>query len=61
MYFGYQVAFGRFGKEVTGYGNLSSTYLPPMKLGVLEQLGRMFAVSMPEGLDATMLTNVMSQ
>ena len=64
MYFGYQVAFGRFGEEVTGYGNLNdaiSSARAVEELGVLEQLGRMFAVSMPEGLDATMLSNVMSQ
>ena len=64
MYFGYQVAFGRFGEEVTGYGDLNnaiSSARTVEELGVLEQLGQMFAVSMPEGLDATMLSNVMSQ
>ena len=64
MYFGYQVAFGRFGEEVSGYGDLNhaiSSARMVEELSVLEQLGRMFAVSMPEGLDTTMLSNVMSQ
>ena len=64
MYFGYQVAFGRFGEEVTGYGDLNnaiSSARAVEELGVLEQLSRMFAVSMPERIDATMLFNVMNQ
>ena len=28
---------------------------------MIEQLGRMFAVSIPDGLDSTMLSNVMGQ
>lgn len=64
MYFGYKVAFGEFGSTVTSYQNLAtaiSESKPDEKLSFAESLGRMFSMSLPEGLDAQLLTDTMAQ
>ncbi len=64
MYFGYKVAFGEFGATVTSYQKLAtaiSESKPGEKLSFVESLGRMFSMSLPEGLDAQLLTDTMDQ
>ena len=64
MYFGYQVAFGRFGGEVTKYGDLDqaiSTARTAEQLSFGEQISRMFSVGMPEGVDLSLLADTMAQ
>ena len=64
MYFGYQVAFGRFGNEVTKYGELNGAIAGNRaveQLGFGEQLGRMFAVDLPAPIDPGLLAETMLQ
>jgi MFS family permease len=64
MYFGYQVAFGRFGEEVTKYADLDqaiSSARTAEQLSFGEQISRMFSVGMPEGVDLSLLSDTMAQ
>jgi len=64
MYFGYQVAFGRFGGEVTKYADLDqaiSSARTAEQLSFGEQISRMFSVGMPEGVDLSLLSDTMAQ
>jgi len=64
MYFGYQVAFGRFGGEVTKYADLDqaiSSARTAEQLSFGEQISRMFSVGMPEGVDLSLLADTMAQ
>jgi len=64
MYFGYQVAFGRFGEEVTKYRDLDqaiSSARTAEQLSFGEQISRMFSVGMPEGVDLSLLSDTMAQ
>jgi len=64
MYFGYQVAFGRFGEEVTKYRDLDqaiSSARNAEQLSFGEQISRMFSVGMPEGVDLSLLADTMAQ
>ncbi len=64
MYFGYQVAFGRFGAGVTNYGDLDtaiSTARGEQVLSFGQQLARMFSVKMPDGVDAGLISDTMAQ
>jgi len=64
MYFGYQVAFGRFGEEVTKYRDLDqaiSSARNAEQLSFGEQISRMFSVGMPEGVDLSLLSDTMAQ
>jgi len=64
MYFGYQVAFGKNGTTVTKYQQLSEAIAaktPEVELSFGESLGRMFSVSLPEGLDQQLLGETMEQ
>jgi hypothetical protein len=64
MYFGYWLAFNRFGATVANYKPLQDAIdaaSPQKTLTFAEQLGRMVSVSLPEGLDATLLNETMQQ
>ena len=64
MYFGYKVAFGRNATTVTKYGELQDAIdaaRPEEIPTYAEQLGRMFSVSMPDGIDPTLLAETMAQ
>ncbi|NNC88451.1 MAG: MFS transporter [Akkermansiaceae bacterium] len=64
MYFGYKVAFGKFGSEVTSYGDLDKAISEARgaeELGFGAQLGRMFSVDMPEGVDQSLIAETMNQ
>jgi nucleoside transporter len=64
MYFGYQVAFGRFGGEVTKYADLDqaiSSARTAEQLSFGEQISRMFSVGMPDGVDLSLLSDTMAQ
>ena len=64
MFFGYQVAFGRNASTVTSYKQLSDaiqSQAPATEMSFAESLGRMFSVSLPEGLDQTLLAETMEQ
>jgi nucleoside transporter len=64
MYFGYQVAFGKFG-EVTKYADLDAALKtargPEETLTFAQSLGKMFSVKMPESIDAGLISEAMSQ
>lgn len=63
MYFGYKVAFGKFGSSVTEYGNLTgkiSELAPTQELSTLQMLGKMFSVNMPN-VDAGLLAETAAQ
>ena len=64
MYFGYQIAFGKFGKTVTDYGPLDaaiSAARPEEALSFGQQLGRMFKFELPEGIPVDLLDSAMAQ
>jgi nucleoside transporter len=64
MYFGYMLAFNRFGNTVTDYQALQDSIdaaKPKEMLSFAEQLGRMVSVSLPEGVDPTLLKETMLQ
>ena len=64
MYFGHQVAFGRFGEEVTKYRDLDqaiSSARTAEQLSFGQQISRMFSVGMPEGVDLSLLSDTMAQ
>jgi hypothetical protein len=64
MYFGYMIAFSQFGKVVTKYDELTKAIeaaRPPQTLSFAESLSRMFTVSLPSGLDPTLLAETMNQ
>jgi nucleoside transporter len=64
MYFGYMLAFSQFGKTVTNYNALTdavNAVKPKETLSFAEQLGRMVSVSLPEGIDPTLLRETMLQ
>jgi nucleoside transporter len=63
MYFGYKVAFGRFG-DVSGYGDLDAAIQagrPEESLSFGQQLGKMFAVDMPSSVSPELLSETMAQ
>lgn len=63
MYFGYKVAFTKFGSTVTEYGALTEAIKagrPEESLTFLQMLGKMFSVSLPE-IDGTLLGNASAQ
>lgn len=64
MYFGYKVAGDRFGNTVSNYDSLNEAIgnlKTAESLSFGESLSRMFSVSLPEGLDATLLSETMTQ
>ena len=64
MYIGYQIAFGRFGNTVTSYGDLNTAVTAgrgEQELSFAQQLGRMFSVDMPDGIDPALLAETMGQ
>jgi hypothetical protein len=63
MYFGYQVAFGKFA-EVSKYGELDAAIKaarPEETLSFGESLAKMFSVKMPDGVDAALISETMAQ
>ncbi len=63
MYFGYKVAFGKFG-GVSKYGDLDQAITTARSAGDLsfgQQLAKMFSVNMPEGLDPNLISETMNQ
>lgn len=63
MYFGYQVAFGRFG-EVGSYKPLNDAIGQARETGDLsfgEKLSQMFSVKMPESIEPTLIAAAMEQ
>lgn len=63
MYFGYQVAFGRFG-AVEGYKPLNdaiSAARETADVSFFDKLMQMFSVSMPESIDTPLITTAMEQ
>lgn len=63
MYFGYKVAFAKFG-AVSKYGDLDKAITAAQTAGDLsfaQKMGKMFSVKMPDGVDPTLLTETMSQ
>ncbi len=64
MYFGYMLAFSRFASTVTNYDTLQKAIdaaRPESNLTFAQSLGRMFSVSLPEGIDPKLLTDTMLQ
>jgi hypothetical protein len=64
MYFGYMLAFDRFGKTVTKYQELQTAIdatRPEATLTFAESLTRMFSVRFPEGINSTLLAETMQQ
>ncbi|MCI0491534.1 MAG: MFS transporter [Planctomycetes bacterium] len=64
MYFGYMLAFDRFGASVTKYQELATAMdaaKPQVSLTFAESLGRVFSVHLPEGVNPTLLTETMQQ
>ena len=64
MFIGYQIAFGRFGKTVTSSGDLNTVITAAQgeqELSFAQQLGRMFSVDMPDGIDPALLAETMGQ
>jgi hypothetical protein len=64
MYFGYMLAFDRFGTSVTKYQELATAMdaaKPHVPLTFVESLGRVFSVHLPEGVNPTLLTETMQQ
>ena len=64
MYFGYQVAFSTNGKTVTKYADLQAAIeaaQPAETLTYFQKFGQMFSMSLPEGLDQTLLAETMAQ
>ena len=64
MYFGYMLAFSRFGTTVTKYEELAKAIkdaTPPQTLSFGASLARMFSVHLPDGIDPTLLTETMAQ
>ncbi len=64
MYFGYMLAFSRFGQTVTKYQELQTaidaTQLES-KFTFAESLGRMFSVNLPKDINPTLLAATMEQ
>lgn len=63
MYFGYQVAFGRFG-AVEGYKPLNDAIAQAREttdLSFGEKLSQMFSVSMPDSIDTGLIATAMDQ
>jgi nucleoside transporter len=64
MYFGYMLAFSRFGKTVTNYDQLTKAIeaaKPATEITFAESLTRMFSVSLPESIDKQLLGSTMEQ
>ncbi len=64
MFFGYKVAYGRYDSTVTNYGPLNEAMQSARTVEELsfgESLGRIFSISMPEGLDEQLVADTMSQ
>lgn len=64
MYFGYMVAFNRFDNTVTNYVKLADAIKaaqPEQALSFAQSLTRMFSVSLPSGLDPTLVAETMQQ
>ena len=64
MYFGFKVAFGKFGSDVTKYGDLNTaieTARGEQTLTFGQQLAKMFSVKMPDGVDTTLISETMTQ
>lgn len=64
MYFGYQVAFGKFGSGVTQYKALDTAIggaRGTQDLSFADQLGRMFSVKIPEDVDPGSIADTMAQ
>ena len=64
MYFGYMLAFNRFGSTVTNYDQLTKAIdaaRPESTLTFAQSLGRMVSVSLPEGIDPQLLASTMTQ
>ena len=64
MYFGYMLAFDRFGATVTKYEELTAAInaaSPPETLSFAQSLVRMFSVHLPTGIDPALLSETMAQ
>ena len=64
MYFGYMLAFNRFGSTVTNYDQLTKAIdaaRPESTLTFAQSLGRMVSVSLPAGIDPQLLASTMTQ
>lgn len=64
MYIGYWFAFGRFGTTVTSYGDLNTAVTAgrgEQELSFAQQLGRMFSVDLPDGINPALLAETMGQ
>ena len=62
MYIGYDVAFTRMGAMVPSHGSLAEAIKaghPEQTVSFARQLGRMFEVGLPKGLDADLLAKTM--
>ena len=63
MYFGYQVAFGKFG-DVTQHADLAKAIdaaRPAAELTFGQKLGQMFSVDLPASIDHGLLANTMAE
>jgi len=63
MYFGYKVAFGKFG-GVSKYEDLDKAITAAQSAGDLsfgQKMAKMFSVNMPEGVDSTLISEAMMQ
>jgi nucleoside transporter len=63
MFFGYKVAFAKFGSTVTGHEALAkalSTAKPAESLSFIQKTGKMFSVNMPQ-IDTTLLSDTVAQ
>ncbi|MEM6330314.1 MAG: MFS transporter [Planctomycetota bacterium] len=64
MFFGFMIADARFGKTVTGHKELAGAIdraKSESNLSTLEELTRMFSVSMPESVSESAITETMAQ
>ncbi len=64
MFFGFKIAGEQFGKAMTNQGALSEAITDGRTgetVGFLESFSKMFSVSLPEGIDSTLLAETMAQ
>lgn len=64
MFFGFWIAGDRFGTTMTKQGELETAIKaarPEAELGFFEAFGKMFSRALPEGLDASLLSETMAQ
>ncbi len=64
MFFGYKMAFAKFGSTVTGHNVLEAalkTAKPVGDLTFLQQMSKMFSVDIPDTVDSTLLADTVAQ